>query len=114
VPSGAALEGSISDAAGRDIQLFLVDDEGQVMDLRSWLTRSGDKLGFSLPVTIEPGPNAGPMIPGLVLAVASSGELTGAKVSTASELAPKLVDGARRSSDFGVGVGYFQLARPKG
>jgi serine/threonine-protein kinase len=114
VPSGAALEGSISDAAGRDVQLFLVDDEGQVMDLRSWLTRSGDKLGFSLPVTIEPGPNAGPMIPGLVLAVASSGELTGAKVSTASELAPKLVDGARRSSDFGVGVGYFQLARPKG
>jgi serine/threonine-protein kinase len=114
VPSGATLEGSIADAAGRDVRLFLVDDEGQVMDLRSWLTRSGDKLGFSLPVNIEPKPDAAPMIPGLILAVASPGELTGGKVSTASELAPKLVEEARRSRDFGVGIGYFQLTRPKG
>jgi eukaryotic-like serine/threonine-protein kinase len=114
VASGAALEGSVADAAGRDVRLFLVDDEGQVMDLRSWLTRSGDKLGFSLPVNIEPGPDAAPMIPGLIVAVASSGQPTGGKVSTASELAPQLVEEARTSRDFGVGVSYFQLTRPKG
>jgi len=115
VPSGATLEGSIENGAGGDLRLYLIDDEGNVIDLRRWSTRTGRNMNFSLPVHLEQAPGSVPpssLIPGLVLA--SSGETRDLTATKASELASNLIENSRLFPDFAVGVGYFQLMRPDG
>jgi len=51
IASGTNLAGSLSNAAGRYLSLLLVDDNGVVQDLGPYVTFSGGRAAFSVPLT---------------------------------------------------------------
>ena len=54
--SGSKLSGSVLNAEGRELHLMLVDDEGQVQSIDSYLSaHEGADRGFSVPLTLTGG-----------------------------------------------------------
>ena len=50
LPSGEELSGAVGRAAGRYVSLLLVDDNGVVQDLGTWLSFAGEQARFSIPM----------------------------------------------------------------
>ena len=56
ISSGEELQGAVGRYAGRYVSLLLVDDNGVVQDVGSYLTFSGDQARFSIPMRRDGNP----------------------------------------------------------
>ncbi|MEL6519834.1 MAG: hypothetical protein AAFQ66_02660 [Pseudomonadota bacterium] len=56
IASGTRLEGRILNAAGQFLHLVVIDDDGLVQSLDSFLTLAGDAVEFAIPLTFQGGP----------------------------------------------------------
>ena len=105
--SGQTLGGSIEDPANRQIELLLVDDEGQVHNLSQLLRSSAGTKVFRVRLDLSGGGSQ----PQLLLAVASAQPISALKQeASAAVLFPRVLEEAARSgSSLGVAAKYFKL-----
>ena len=109
--SGQILSGSIDDPANRQIELLLVDDDGQVHNLSRLLRAGAGGKTFQVQLDLS-GSGSQPQ---LLIAVASAQPISVLKQPDAGNAAlvfPRALDeAARMGQSLGVAAKYFKLER---
>jgi serine/threonine protein kinase len=117
--SGRSLEGSISGIDGRNVELLVIDDEGNVLSLRKFIKGTGPDKTFRVRLD-DAKQKLNPkqpedFLPMLVLAVASAqpiASLASLEPVQASELLPGLVQDMEKAGSAATTTAYFKLVSP--
>jgi len=107
--SGDVLSGTVDSAAGQNLDVVLVGDDGLVYSLASYLKRDGAKTGFTLKLESS-GAGARPQIVLALTSLAPFPALSGPNPAPASEFFPNLArDIAASGGKLGLAIKYFRI-----
>lgn len=119
LPNGGRLEGTLANTAGWQTELLVVDVQGNVYNVSSFLKPSGGVETFSLPVSLNGASETSNPLPTLILAISSRKPLAAAHFADVGSVWTTLRDIgkeiAANAVPVAVSTGYFQVGgKPAG